>query len=77
MTLSVFLHDGTPAGPGEKHGPRGPTHCGTTRVDYAYQVEQWVSDLEKDQPKVVRIECPDIGREWRRDETGRFLEVKP
>lgn len=74
--MKAFCHDDESA-PGWKPGPgeRGPTHCGTITVDYAYQVEQWVIDIEKDDPIVVRIECPDIGREWRRNELGKFVET--
>jgi hypothetical protein len=73
--VKAFLHDNEPAGPGEKHGERGPTHCGTITVDYEYQIEQWVIELEHDASYVVRIECPDLGREWKRNESGKFVEV--
>lgn len=72
--IEFYLHDATEAAPGEKHGARGPTHAGTGRVDYGYQVEQWVIDLQDD-PYVVRIECPDLGREWRRNAEGRLTEL--
>lgn len=65
--MKVYFHDSTPAAPGEKHGERGPTHCITTTVDYEYQVEQHVIEAAKDFPHVVRIECPDVGREWLRE----------
>jgi hypothetical protein len=55
------------------HGHRGVTHAATVRVDYPYQVEQWVIEAEKDMPDIVRIECPSIGREWKRID-GRFVE---
>lgn len=74
--MRLYLHDNTPAGPGEPHGERGPTHCGSVSVDYEYQAEMWVEEIEKDHPHVVRIECPDLGREWRRNESGKFTEVK-
>jgi hypothetical protein len=73
--VKLYLHDDKPAKEGEVHGERGPTHCATITVDYGYQVEQWVIELEKDEPDVVRAECPDIGREWRRNEHGKFTEV--
>lgn len=74
--MKLYLHDNKPAREGEKHGERGPTHCATITVDYEYQVEQWVIELEKDEPDVVRAECPDIGREWRRNEHGKFAETE-
>lgn len=73
--MRIHLHDNTPAAPGEPHGPRGPTHCGGITVDYEYQVEAWVQEIEKDHPNVVRVECPDIGREWKRNASGKFIEV--
>jgi hypothetical protein len=48
------------------HGHRGHTHAATAQADYAYQVEQWVIDAGKDMPSIVRIECPELGREWKR-----------
>lgn len=65
--MKLYLHDNTPAAVGEKHGERGPTHMGTIHdLDYEYQAEQWVIDLEKDDLAIVRIECPSLGCEWRR-----------
>lgn len=57
-----------------KHGHRGHTHAATALVDYPYQAEQWVIDANKDMPEIVRIECPDLGREWKRVD-GKFVEV--
>lgn len=74
--MKVYFHDNTPAAPGEKHGERGPTHCGTAAVDYAYQVEQHVLCAAKDLPQVVRIECPELGLEWER-KGDIFVEVDP
>lgn len=54
------------------HGHRGITHAATVKVDYEYQVEMWVDEAQKEYP---RIECPDIGREWKRID-GRFVEQK-
>lgn len=71
--LRVFLHDDGTSPPGT--GEDGPTHTGTARVDYPYQVEQWVIDATKDLPHIVRIRCPELGREWRRNEEGKFEEV--
>jgi len=56
------------------HGHRGHTHAATVQVDYGYQAEQWVIEAEKDMPNIVRIECPDLGREWKRVD-GRFVET--
>jgi hypothetical protein len=75
--MKAHLFDNTTAQPGEKHGPLGPTHYGTITVDYAYQVEQWVIDLEEAEPQVVRIECPDLGRKWLRNDLGKFEEPLP
>lgn len=72
--MRAYLFDDTPAAPGEKHGERGPTHCATITVDYEYQVEMWVQEIEKDNPKVVRIECPTLLRAWKRDDKGVFVE---
>jgi hypothetical protein len=57
------------------HGHRGHTHAATAQADYEYQVEQWVIDANKDMPEIVRIECPAVGREWKRID-GRFVEQK-
>lgn len=57
------------------HGHRGHTHAATVAVDYEYQAEQWVIEANKDMPNIVRIECPDLGREWKRVD-GRFVEIK-
>ena len=73
--MKIFLHDNKPAQGDEPHGFRGPTHCGTTTVDYEYQAEQLVIDVAEDYPHVVRIECPELGREWRRDGRSKFVEV--
>jgi len=73
--IELELHDDTPAGPGEKHGPGGPTHCGTVRVDYEYQAEMWVQDIQTDYPKVVRVVAKELGRGWRRNSGGVFEEV--
>lgn len=58
-----------------KHGHRGHTHAGTVRVDYEYQVEMWVGEVQSNYPHIVRIECPAIRREWIRVD-GRFVEKK-
>ncbi len=68
-------YDDTPSAPGEEHGPKGPTHCASIRVDYAYQAEMWVQEIEKDQPEIVRIECEGLKREWKRNEAGKMVEV--
>lgn len=71
--MKLHLHDNKPDEKG-KHGPRGPTHCADVDVDYEYQAEQWVIELEEEK-NIVRIECPDLGREWRRNEHGKFTEI--
>lgn len=75
--IELELHDDTPAGPGEKHGPAGPTHCGSVKVDYEYQAEMWVQEIQADHPTVVRIVAKEIGREWKRGADGQFVEEKP
>lgn len=69
MTLDLFE---------QKYGSRGPTtHCAVVRdLEYPYQVEQWVIDLETDEPQVVRCVCPELGRVWERRADGRFCEVR-
>jgi hypothetical protein len=57
------------------HGHRGHTHAGTVRVDYEYQVEMWVSEIQSGHPYIMRIECPEIEREWKRID-GKFVEQK-
>lgn len=57
------------------HGPLGPAHAALVEVDYAYQVEQWVIDIGKEYPKIVRAECPDIKRKWNRNSPTTFEEV--
>jgi hypothetical protein len=71
--MKLHLHDATPSEPGNKHGPRGPTHCGDLSVDHEYQAEERVKEIEADHPHVMRIECPDLRREWVR-EGGTFVE---
>lgn len=76
--MKLFLFDATPAAPGEKHGPEGPTHCGTVTVDYEYQVDMWVADISDDYPHVVRCTCPGYdghGKEWERVD-GKLVEKK-
>jgi hypothetical protein len=57
------------------HGHRGHTHAATVRVDYESQVEMWVDEAQKEYPHIVRVECPDLGREWKRID-GKFVEQK-
>lgn len=69
--ITLELHDAKPAAPGEKHGPRGPTHCANARYDYEYQVEQLLIDLVADPdgtwPGVVRVIDRAGERAWKRD----------
>lgn len=74
--MEAHLFDNTPAAPGEKHGPLGPTHCMTVTFDYTYQFEEVLMDTEKTSPHVVRITCPDLGREWVRGPSGKFTEIE-
>lgn len=71
--MELYLHDNTPAKEGEKHGPKGPTHCGTCRdIDYEYQAEEHVKEIEIDHPQVVRIESSN-GIVWARNAEGKFI----
>lgn len=76
--MAYYLHDNTPAASGEKHGARGPTHCGTYHgsFDYEYQVEMWLEETAADYPMVVRIETGDGGRGWIR-QGQRFVPREP
>lgn len=73
--MRLHFHDNTPAGPGEKHGSDGPTHCGSVSVDYAYQAEMWIEDIERNYPDIHRVRCPDLRREWKRGEDGKMAET--
>lgn len=73
--MQIHLHDNTPAKPGEKHGPDGPTHCGSVTVDYEYQVEMWVEEVGRDHPHVVYMRSPDLKRAWRRE--GKEMKEVP
>lgn len=75
--MKLFLHDNTPAKPGEKHGEDGPIHTGSVDVDYEYQVEQWVIEVGHDHAKIVYARCPDLRRAWRRVGTTREFEEVP
>lgn len=52
----------------------GPAHSGTVTVDYEYQVELWVEEVEKDHPHIVMAQCPDLGRTWKRHH-DKMIEV--
>lgn len=60
----------------KEHGPLGPSHRGTLTVDYEYQLEQFLIDLPKDDPKATRVVSED-GREWRKTDKGEFHQVIP
>lgn len=74
--IELELHDDTPAEPDGKHGPGGPTHCGSVKVDYEYQAEMWVEEIQTCHPKVVRVVAKELGREWLRNSDGIFEEKK-
>jgi hypothetical protein len=69
--MKLELHDADTTA--TKHGSSGPTHAGSVTVDYEYQAEEWVKEIEQDYPDIVRLVL-DNGREWRRV-NGRFEEV--
>lgn len=74
--MKIELHDDTPARPGEKHGPGGPTHCANLqRPEYEYQLEQHLIDIVTDWPEVVRVWDPLTGREWLKSD-GAFVETR-
>jgi hypothetical protein len=58
-----------------KRGALSPSHYAIVEADYEYQIEQWVIDLAKDNPLVVRAECADLGRKWVRDSATTMAEV--
>jgi hypothetical protein len=73
--MEIYLFDNTPDDAiVEEHGPMGPAHAGTVTVDYEYQVEIWVEEVEKDHPNIVKAHCPDLGRMWERHE-DKMVEV--
>lgn len=72
MSVTIDLHDGR-IDDLVKGKMKSPTHCGTTKVDYEYQAEQFVIEAEKDYPHVVRIVVDDGRREWIRLD-GTFCE---
>jgi hypothetical protein len=57
------------------HGPLGPAHAARVKVDYEFQVEQWVIEIGTDYPEIVRAECEDLKRKWKRDSKRTFTEV--
>jgi predicted nucleotidyltransferase len=73
--FTLFLHDNTPAAPGESHGEDGPTHAGTVRSadEHVYQLEMRVQEIGGDYPDIVRIRCPELNREWKRGANGHLL----
>ena len=77
----IILHcyDDTPCKPEEvKPGALSPTHCFTIgkggSIEYAYQAEEWVHQVEEDYPGVVRVECLALGRTWIR-RNGKMEET--
>lgn len=78
--IEIYLHDDpTTSEPGA--GPQGPTHMGTARVEYPYQAEEWIHEIERTRDEhfdfCVRVHVPSLGREWRRAKAGeRFVEVQ-
>ena len=76
--IVLHCYDDNPCKP-EDMTPKAlsPTHCfsignGGT-IEYVYQAEEWVRQVEEDHREVVRVECPTLGRTWvRRD--GKMVE---
>lgn len=77
--MRFHLHDNTPANPGEEHGPRGPTHAASQNVDIGFPefAEDVVREMFDDHEWCVRIECPEVGKEWRRQADGTIERVEP
>jgi hypothetical protein len=75
--LKLFFHDNTPAAPGQNHGPDGPTHAGTARVDYPYQVEMLVQEIfgPAGRSDILFARSPELQRAWRRTGPSGFEEV--
>jgi len=46
---------------------------GTVCVEYEYQAEEWVKDIEGGVPMCVRVHVPALGREWVRI-NGKMVE---
>jgi len=75
--MRFHLHDDTPAAPGEKHGPRGPTHACSQNVTLGFDgmCDDVAVEMFEDHPWCVRIECPDAGREWKRNADGTIERI--
>lgn len=71
--VRLELHDANVTDP-VKGRMSSPTHAGTAHVDYEYQAEEMVREIERDYPFIVRCALEN-GREWQRID-GRFVEVK-
>ena len=71
----VTIQDGCGVCIVPNHGPLGLSHAARVEVDYEYQIEQWVFEIGKDHPEIVRAECEDLKRKWKRDSDKTFAEV--
>lgn len=69
--MKMELHDADTTA--VKHGAAGPTHAGTVTIDFDYQAEEWVKEIERDHPRIVRLVLDGGRREWTRVD-GRFVE---
>jgi len=78
--MELYLHDDTPAEPGQKHGVDGPTHAGTLSFEYEHGGDVALSDeieqVAANHKPIVRIRCGSLGKfegcEWLR-EGDRFV----
>ncbi len=71
--MRLFLHDATPAGPGEPHGKDGPTHAGTVHFEYGENdaagdltLSDEIEQVAANHKDIVRIRCPEWECEWLR-----------
>jgi hypothetical protein len=72
--MRLFLHDATPARPGEPHGQDGPTHAGTVTFEYGehaaagdLKLSDEIEQIAANHKDIVRIRCPEWECEWLRD----------
>lgn len=64
--MKIYCYDNDPSEGELNKNQLSPTHYATITVDYEYQAEQWAIDIGEDYPSIVRIEVPDLNRQWNR-----------
>lgn len=60
------------AQPTKEHGPLGPLHTGTIRIN-PENLDKWIAEIEYDYPLVMRVELRDNTRKWNRVD-GKLVE---